>query len=435
MTTHYDAIVIGAGIIGTAVGLELSRKGWKTLNVDRLPAAGYGSTSASCAIIRTHYSTLDGTAFAYEGYFYWRDWAGYLGEAAAATDLARFVECGCLVMKTEENGYLESLLDHQRAAGIPFDEWNPATIKAKMPHMDLRTFAAPKRPDDDGFGEPTGGTIDGAVFFPNAGYISDPQLATRNIQTATEAAGGRFLFNAEVTEIRKHGDGRIAGVTFTDGARINAPVIVNVAGPHSQKINAMAGALSDMNISTQALKQEVTHVPMPVDDWDEVGVVTSDGDIACYTRPETGNFLLIGSEDPACDPREFVNPDDYDENFSEQWHIQALRTAQRIPTLGIPSRMKGVVSLYDASDDWIPIYDKSCVPGFYMACGSSGNQFKNAPPAGAMMAELIENVEAGHDHDVEPLSFHMKFTDRAIDTGFYSRRRAVNPDSSFSVLG
>ena len=61
------------------------------------------------------------------------------------------------------------------------------------------------------------------------------------------------------------------------------------------------------------------------------------------------------------------------------------------------------MALYDASDDWIPIYDKSLVPGFYMACGSSGNQFKNASPAGAMMAELIEKVEAGDDHDAEPI--------------------------------
>ncbi|MDJ0610152.1 MAG: hypothetical protein QNJ67_14340, partial [Kiloniellales bacterium] len=84
---------------------------------------------------------------------------------------------------------------------------------------------------------------------------------------------------------------------------------------------------------------------------------------------------------------------------------------------------------------WIPIYDKSCVPGFYMACGSSGNQFKNAPPAGAMMAALIEQVEAGRDHDAEPVQFPMAYTDRTIDVGFYSRRRTINPESSFSVLG
>ncbi len=148
-----------------------------------------------------------------------------------------------------------------------------------------------------------------------------------------------------------------------------------------------------------------------------------------------GNFLLIGSEDPECDPLEFVDPDNFDENFTEQWTIQAMRTAQRIPALGVSSRTKGVVALCDASDDWIPICDKSLVPGFYMACGSSGNQFKNASPAGAMMAELIEKVEAGHDHDAEPLEFHMKFTNRTIDVGFYSRRRKINSNSSFSVLG
>ena len=69
MSDHYcaDAVVIGAGVIGAAVALELTRGGRKTISVDRLPAAGYGSTSSSCAIIRVHYSTLEGTAFAYDG--------------------------------------------------------------------------------------------------------------------------------------------------------------------------------------------------------------------------------------------------------------------------------------------------------------------------------------------------------------------------------
>lgn len=80
MSKQYDAIIIGAGIIGAAIGLELARRGWKTLNVDKLGAAGFALTSNSSAIIRTYYSTLDGThAMAYEGYHYWRDWAKYVG--------------------------------------------------------------------------------------------------------------------------------------------------------------------------------------------------------------------------------------------------------------------------------------------------------------------------------------------------------------------
>ena len=76
---------------------------------------------------------------------------------------------------------------------------------------------------------------------------------------------------------------------------------------------------------------------------------------------------------------------------SHQWTVQAQRLGQRFPTLGIPNTMKGCVDLYDVTEDWIPIYDRSCVGGFYMACGTSGNQFKNAPVAGKAMAALVEN--------------------------------------------
>jgi glycine/D-amino acid oxidase-like deaminating enzyme len=45
--------------------------------------------------------------------------------------------------------------------------------------------------------------------------------------------------------------------------------------------------------------------------------------------------------------------------------------------------------------DWVPIYDKSALPGFCMAVGTSGNQFKNAGPVGNMMATLIQQVYWG----------------------------------------
>jgi sarcosine oxidase subunit beta len=101
----------------------------------------------------------------------------------------------------------------------------------------------------------------------------------------------------------------------------------------------------------------------------------------------------------------------------------------------VPGEKKGVVDLYDVSDDWIPIYDKSSVDGYYMAIGTSGNQFKNAPVAGAMMAALIDYCEGGADHDKDPLQFPLKYVDGNIDVGFYSRLREINPESSFSVIG
>ena len=68
MTKTADIVIIGAGVIGAATAFELSKLGYKTLSVDRNAEAGHGSTSGSC-VIEVHYSTLEGTAFAYEGYF------------------------------------------------------------------------------------------------------------------------------------------------------------------------------------------------------------------------------------------------------------------------------------------------------------------------------------------------------------------------------
>jgi sarcosine oxidase subunit beta len=70
-----------------------------------------------------------------------------------------------------------------------------------------------------------------------------------------------------------------------------------------------------------------------------------------------------------------------------------------------------------------------------MAIGTSGNQFKNAPIVGEMMADLIEACENGNDQDQNPIDLHLQHIDRTVTTGFYSRLREVNQDSSFSVLG
>ncbi len=424
-------------------GLRARQGGHRTLSLDRNAEAGHGSTSGSCAIIRVHYSTLDGTAFAYEGYHYWRDWADYLGHSPGHGDergLAPFRQTGCLVFKTEVNGHLARHKAHCDALGIPFEDWDADRILARLPIVDLARFSPPKRPEDPGFGEPTCGRIEGGVFFPTAGYVTDPALSAHNLQRAAEAHGARFRFGATVAGILTEG-GRAAGVRLADGEELRAPVVINVAGPGSAQVNRMAGVTEDMTISTRALRQEVVHLPAPMGldagfDWERDGMVVSDSDIACYCRPEHGNTVLVGSEDPPCDGHVWVEDDRaYDRDFTEQWQVQALRFAQRVPSVGIPSRMRGVVDLYDVTDDWIPIYDRSSLPGFYMACGTSGNQYKNAPIAGKLMAALVEYCEGGADHDARPLRFRLPYLDREIDAGFYSRKRPINRESSFSVLG
>ena len=159
-----DVIIIGSGVIGAAMGFELSKAGFKTLNIDRNHDAGTGSTSASCAIIRVHYSTLDGSALAYEGYFDWKNWKDYLG-VEDDHGIAKFVECGCLVMETKQNEFLKKHKSICSTLNIPFEEWDSRIIKKKLPLYNQESFAPVKRIDQDGFGEANGSSINSGVFF------------------------------------------------------------------------------------------------------------------------------------------------------------------------------------------------------------------------------------------------------------------------------
>jgi len=435
MSQSYDAIIIGAGIIGCATSYALGQKGWRVLNIDRLPACGYGSTSGSCAIIRPYYSTLDGSAMAYESHYYWRDWADYLGGADIdEKGLIEYINCGSLVMKTSLNDYLKPCMALMDELDCPYEEFSPEQIVEKLPVWNTQSYGPAKLPEDAEFGIANDTPIQGAVMFRAGGYINDPQLATHNIMRAAEKAGSSFIYNAQVVEIRRS-NGRVCGITLDNGDTIDSPVVLNAAGPHSSKINRLADVEKLMKVKTRALRQEVAHVPLPAGYNSETACVTSDSDIGVYTRPEHGDSLLIGSEDPPVDKHEWVDPDDYNRDFTEQWRVQVLRVCQRVPNLGVPNQMRGVVDLYDVTDDWIPIYDQSQLRGFYMAIGTSGNQFKNAPIVGEMMADIIEATENGNDQDKNPIDFHLKYIDRSVTTGFYSRLRDINQDSSFSVLG
>ena len=434
MNEQYDAVIIGAGVIGACTAFEMAKKGWKTLSFDKLPQAGYGSTSGSCAIIRTYYSAFETCALAYEGWHYWQDWAGYIGIEDKA-GMIEYRNTGCMVIKTDHNHQLAKVCDMMDRIGCDYQHVPTDEMADYLPGIDTRNYHPAKRLEDDGFGEPTGKAVSGGVFFPNGGYVNDPKLSAHNAQCAAQAHGAKFRFNIAVTQILRSND-RVSGVLLSDGSTVSTPVVINVGGPHSSMINKMAGVADNMKMSTRALRHEVAHVPAPHGFSEEKGLVYSDSDIHTYTRPERGNHILIGSEDPECDDKEWVDdPDNYDLNFSTQWKTMVMRVGQRFPTLGIPDTANGVVALYDVSEDWMPIYDKSDLPGFYMACGTSGNQYKNAPVAGKIMTALVEACEAGHDHDKDPLMFHLEHIDRDISLAFCSRNREINQDSSFSVIG
>lgn len=425
-----DALVIGAGIVGCSVAHELSRRGWRVLVVDKGPAVASGSTSASSAIVRFHYSTLDGVMLAWESALLWQRWGDHVG-AADPTELARFHRTGMLVIEPPgmDSEHVLRLFDK---VGVPYEVLDQVALWRQFPAFDLGSYFPPKAVDDDAFFGDAHAAVHG-FSTPDAGFVDDPALAARNLMDAAVARGARFRFRTTVTGVER--DDRVRGVVLDDGSTVRARVVVNAAGPWSGRVNALAGV--HQPITTRPLRQEVHVVPAPPGLTMDTGAPSvGDLDLGTYFRPQVGGTLLVGGVEPECDPLVWVDdPDALDEQPTvAAYQAQSWRLGRRVPALGVPGRPVGLAALYDVTPDWTPIYDRADLDGWYQAIGTSGNQFKNAPMIGLLMSEIIEACESGHDHDAQPVHVVGPVTGNVIDLRQFSRQRSL-VGAATSVMG
>lgn len=436
MHIQADAVVIGAGVVGASIALELQRAGTDVVVVDKAGGIGHGSTSASSGVVRFHYSSHAGVATSWEAVHGWTDWAGHLGYADPA-GLARFQRTGMLVLEVRP-GSSKATTDLFDEVGVPWEVWDAATIVDRLPEVDPGAFGPPARPGTEEFFRDAHGTL-GGTFTPDAGFVSDPQLAAQNLGVAARHHGARFLLRAAVERIEMAGPRRWR-LTTSDGRSVDADVVVNAGGPWSSRLNALAGVGGDFAVVSRPLRQEVHHVPVPrgLRGRGEVpGVAIADPDLGIYLRSAGAEGLLVGGMEPECDPLEWVDdPDQVDLRVTGAgFEAQVMRAARRLPDLTVPNRPSGLAGVYDATTDWTPIYDKTDAPGFYVAMGTSGNQFKNAPVVGHLMAELIRAVEGGAAHDELSVRVRMPRTGSVVDLAAYSRLRQVDPGAPASVMG
>ena len=456
-TSSADVVVIGSGIIGSSTALELARSGKykRVVVLDKGYTAGGGSTSSSSGVCRPFYSVEDAVRFAHEGFHIWENWEDHLGVKADSRGHARLRTIGGIVLISDTSeDFVNRTAACMKAVGVEHEFLDSAETHARYGKdglgWSLEAYAPPRLLGDPLFGSVSEtDSIRGALWVPECGYVSDPQLAAQNLQRAAELSGAEFIFGAEIVDfLRSPDNARITGVRLADGETIEAPIVVNVAGPDSSHVTSLAFSgegtpPNDMKVATRPLRVEVSIVPAPPGvDYEADGPMVADFDVGTYWRPEVGNKILIGSVEPICDePHPFVElpqrASEVNLSLTDQWTVQVHRTCLRIPEMPIPgsSNVQGLVACYDAADDWTPIYDQSAIGGYYMAIGTSGNQFKNAGVAGQLMAAIVGECEEGRAHDVDPVQLEMKRTGTgSMNSAIFSRLRSSHSTSG-TVMG
>ena len=148
MRTTADVVVIGAGVIGSSIALELTRAGRDVVVVDKAGGIGHGSTSASSAIIRFNYSTWSGVAAAWESWHCWTHWREHLGHEDRRVSPAS-TGPGCWSSPAAASRPPDPR--PLRPRGRAWELWDDADSPADFRHLDAGSFGPPEPVDAEAF--------------------------------------------------------------------------------------------------------------------------------------------------------------------------------------------------------------------------------------------------------------------------------------------
>ena len=310
---------------------------WST----RVPARVRGRRASSSAIIRFSYSTWDGVVTSWESMFHWQDWADHLG-AVDDAGMASFFRTGMVVLDYPGN-------NREAVAGAVRPRRHPVRGVGRRRACSRDCLRSTSRGSGrlgcrrtSCSGEHRASSS-GAYFTPDAGFVDDPQLAAHNLMVAAIAHGAVFRFRDAVT-VERH-CGPVTGVELAGGERLDAPIVVNAAGPHSARVNELAGVLDDFTITTRPLRQEVHVAEAPARVHRRRSAAwSSPTAISARTSVRIpGGTVIVSGVEAECDPMVWVDdPDDFDEYpTAEMWEAHVYRLARRLPALEVPSRPRG----------------------------------------------------------------------------------------------
>lgn len=210
---HVSSIVIGAGVVGLAVGRALALRGMSPVVVESSKRIGTGVSSRNSEVIHA-------------GIYYEKDSL----KASLCTRgkdllyaycLARGIEhrrCGKLIVGESESdlGRLENILVRGRANGVnDLRLLSSAEARALEPELSCSS----------------------ALYSPSSGIIDSHGLMT-SLLGDTENAGGILALASSFVSAKRQGDRWVCQIGSDDGVKISTDWLINCAGLHAQSVAA-----------------------------------------------------------------------------------------------------------------------------------------------------------------------------------------------------
>lgn len=367
-TRVYDAIVIGAGGMGSATAYHLAKSGADVLVLEQFQRGHkFGSSHGETRIIRFFYDKPFYTELMKTAYSEWRDLESVSGEPLL------FIT-GSVGIGAKGNPYGRATKQSLDAAGVESELWQGPRLGARFPQ-----FQGVKDMD--------------VLWQKDTGFLRAAACTATHLQLA-ERYGATVREETAVTKIDWQTD---VPTVQTESDQFQSRKIVVTAG-------AWAGILlADLKLPLTVTKQQVCYY-QPTDinrfrpDRFPVFVESTEDGEFIYGIPAFGSFDTGGGLKIARHGRgEIISPDTRDRTPDADYiaHIDAY-VQERIPELGKATHAEVCLYTETPDEDFIIDTHPDC-SNILIAAGFSGHGFKFCALVGRIVSELVLNGETHFD--------------------------------------
>lgn len=355
------ALVIGAGLAGTAITERLSARGWR---IDLVDAGAGVATRASgnhgglfmpaLARDESPLARLTRAAFLFAA----QRWQA-LGGVGVEEGAAIIGEC-C--------GILQFGRDAKQAQSFEqgAQQWQYPARYARW--MSAQETAA-------ALGMPTMG---GGYFFPEAGWLNPPSVCRRMLAVAQQRAAVQTHFQTEVSGLQRH-DGQWQAIDGHGQVIAQAPLLILAAGAQARQL------LPARDLPLNAVRGQVTHLPatafptLP-------HALCGDGYL---TRPYGGLVCMGASYDRDLDPA--LRASSHAENLDRLQHMLPQIAAHYTLPSAEDETLAGRVGQRCIAPDRLPLVGAlPAAEGSYGLLGYASRGLIWAPLMAELLAAMLE---------------------------------------------
>ncbi len=363
----YDAIVIGAGIMGSATAYYLAKAGASTLVLEQFPRGHtFGSSHGDSRIIRLIYEKQFYTELMKYAYAEWQDL-----EKEAGKDL--LFTTGSVIIGPEGHEYLHDMRVSLDAAGVESEWWNQQQLSDHFPQFKI------------------GDGVD-VLWQKDTGLLHASACVLTYLKLA-ETHGAEVREDTPVIEIDWQGT---QSEVITKGERFRAKKVIVTAGGWTGYL------LNELNLPLTVTRQQVVYYqptdanlfqrgrfPIFLDvTWNEV----------LYGFPVFGGEGVKIARHGMGQP---VSPDTCNRN-PDPAYIEHIRSflRERIPDAAGKALFAQVCLYTETPDEDFIIDTHPDCANLVLATGFSGHGFKFASLVGRMLSEMA--LEGITDFDISP---------------------------------